>query len=1249
MAELVLSNMGAAAGQALLPKGLSLLGAQVTGQVLGRALGSLAGSYLDARFLTPPVEGPRVKEFHLTEGREGASVPVVYGRMRVGAQLIWAAQFKERREVHGGKGGPRVADYSYSLSFAVALCEGEVARVSRCWANGEPFDLSKIAWRLYTGTEDQAPDPLIEAIEGEAPAYRGTAYIVFEDLPVDQFGARMPQLNFEVARPAGGGEDRLERVARAVNMIPGSGEFALSTDIVRRRTGPGRETAENLHGPEAKSDFEASLDQLEAELPNVARVNLVVAWFGGDLRCGQCLIRPGVEISDKTTVPHAWSAAGVGRGDAYVVSASSGSFGDRPNYGGTPSDESVRQAIGALKARGYHVTLYPFLLMDIPAGNGLPDPYGGAEQAAFPWRGRITVAGGDVGDQVDAFFGRYRDFVLHYAGIADEAGADGVLIGSELAGLTRVSDGGAYPAVEALRELAADARSVVGSGVEISYAADWTEYGAHVGGDDVAFPLDTLWADEAIDYVGLDWYPPMADWRDGDDHADAAWGDGRSIAYFGANVEGGEAFDWYYADEAGRLAQERLPITDGAYGEPWVFRQKDIAGWWSSAHHPRAGGVRSPAPSAWIPGMKPVRFVEMGTPAVDKGANQPNVFYDPKSSESALPHFSDGSRDDVIQRRAIEAFHAHWSDAANNPASDEYDGRMVPDDGIALWAWDARPFPAFPARGDVWGDHDNWRLGHWLNGRVGLALLPDVVADVCGRVGAEVDASGLTGVVAGYRFDGPVSARAVLEPLVAVHGVDATERDGAIVFRMRGSKTVEIDAGRLVEEDAPALSLTRAGLEGPEARVRLRYVDAEADHAPGVAASAGGAEADLVDVEAAVALDRGQAQRCAHTMAEQIALQREQARFAMAADGVAIEPGDVVMLDGAPWRIVEAADSGVIRFEAVRAGARLAPMLTPAAPAAPTAAGWSAEPDVVIVDGPPLPGEEDDLRPIGFAFTEAWTGPVMFSAGADATELRVRGRVSRPCVMGRLTTALYPHTSGRWQDGSVWVSLPGAGIQSRSEGAVLNGANAALVETEAGWELIQFGEVELVDVETFRLGRLLRGQQGSEPAMAAGAEIGARILFLTGAEQRLGVADWERGLELEWRVWRSLPEEPSAWSDEQTCEAVAARMWSPAHLQAEWSGGDLGLRWIRRARKGGDSWAAGEPPHEIAETYRIRVSGGGGILREWDVSAPSCVYPADDQATDFPSGGEALIEAAQLGPNGESGAWAGVTVEIPAP
>ncbi len=46
------------------------------------------------------------------------------------------------------------------------------------------------------------PDPLIAAVEGNgnAPAYRGTAYVVLENLDLTPFGNRIPQFSFEVFR-----------------------------------------------------------------------------------------------------------------------------------------------------------------------------------------------------------------------------------------------------------------------------------------------------------------------------------------------------------------------------------------------------------------------------------------------------------------------------------------------------------------------------------------------------------------------------------------------------------------------------------------------------------------------------------------------------------------------------------------------------------------------------------------------------------------------------------------------------------------------------------------------------------------------------------------------------------------------------------------------------------------------------------------------------------------------------------------
>lgn len=521
------------------------------------------------------------------------------------------------------------------------------------------------------------------------------------------------------------------------------------------------------------------------------------------------------------------------------------------------------------------------------------------------------------------------------------------------------------------------------------------------------------------------------------------------------------------------------------------------------------------------------------------------------------------------------------------------------------------------------------------------------MTDICERAGVDADGSGLVGIVPGYAFDGPVSARSVLEPLSLAFAIDAAERESGIAFRMRGADQYPVEAGRLIEDDGPAMTIVRAGLEAAGVRVRLRFVDAESDHGPGVVVSAGDATSDIVDMEAAIEMDRGQAQVCANLLAQQLVLQNEQARFAMAADGMIVDVGDVVTVDGVGWRVVEVSQGVNVAFEAVRAADQVAPVLHAAEPVAVSSPAGPVEPDVVIVDGPSLPGAEDDLRPIGFAFADPWTGPLVFVAGVDATSSSERGAVQRPCSMGTLVSGLYPHVSGRWQETSVWVQMSGAGPSSRDESAVLNGANTAFVETSAGWELLQFLEAELVDVETYRLTGLLRGQQGSDDAMAAGAAPGARIVFLTGAEQRLDVADWEHGLVLDWRVGRDSPT-AEAWRSSLSVEARGGRAWSPCHLMGTWIGGDLSLGWIRRARKGGDPWMPGEPPEEWPEAYRVRISGGVSV-REWTVSEPAATYPASHQATDFPAGGGAFIEVAQLGGDGQPGGWAGLELTIPVP
>jgi hypothetical protein len=91
-------------------------------------------------------------------------------------------------------------------------------------------------------------------------------------------------------------------------------------------------------------------------------------------------------------------------------------------------------------------------------------------------------------------------------------------IGSEMRGLTQIrGSGNSFPAVTRFIALAAEVRTLVGLQTKISYASDWSEYFGYQpqdGSGDRYFHLDPLWADYNIDFIGIDNYMPLSDWRE---------------------------------------------------------------------------------------------------------------------------------------------------------------------------------------------------------------------------------------------------------------------------------------------------------------------------------------------------------------------------------------------------------------------------------------------------------------------------------------------------------------------------------------------------------------------------------------------------------------------------------------------------------------------------------------------------------------------------------------------------------------
>ena len=218
MAQLVLTMAGSSLGNAI--------GGGLGGSLVA-LLGSYAGAIIDQELFGPQaarrkVEGARVSDIQLSGSAFGLGIPVVYGRGRLPANVIWARGIREEvrttteRVGGGGKGrlgggssrGETVTttSYHYFADVALGIGEGPVTSLYRIWVDGQPLDPEHVGEiRLYYGDEEQAPDPLIQAVEGadRTPAHRGLAYLVLENLYLSAYGNRFPNFDVEVFRGSG--------------------------------------------------------------------------------------------------------------------------------------------------------------------------------------------------------------------------------------------------------------------------------------------------------------------------------------------------------------------------------------------------------------------------------------------------------------------------------------------------------------------------------------------------------------------------------------------------------------------------------------------------------------------------------------------------------------------------------------------------------------------------------------------------------------------------------------------------------------------------------------------------------------------------------------------------------------------------------------------------------------------------------------------------------------------------------------
>ena len=129
------------------------------------------------------IKGNRLTEFAAQTSTVGIPIPFGFGKFPCEGNIIFAPMppkehVKKKKQ---GKGGVKTEEYSYTLSYAIAFCEGPIFGYWTIKRNG------KVVWTqdpnatvedrayaakwaqkatFYYGTETQLPDSTIESYKG---------------------------------------------------------------------------------------------------------------------------------------------------------------------------------------------------------------------------------------------------------------------------------------------------------------------------------------------------------------------------------------------------------------------------------------------------------------------------------------------------------------------------------------------------------------------------------------------------------------------------------------------------------------------------------------------------------------------------------------------------------------------------------------------------------------------------------------------------------------------------------------------------------------------------------------------------------------------------------------------------------------------------------------------------------------------------------------------------------------------------
>lgn len=1207
MAELAV--LAVAAGGAYAGAAFGAIGTAV-GWTLGATLGN-------ALFVHNDQEGPRLSDTRVQSSAYGTPINITWGSTRVDGNIIWAPPITEHKQSQKvgsflGIGGSTVTTYTYTATFAVGVCEGPISRIRRIWANGtliysrmgaDSYITPEFPVKIYRGTQTQTFDPNISEWCGinDVPkvAHRGLCYVVFVDMPLEDYGNRVPTLSFEIVKgqdecplhSADAVEDLVENPAGATWSLAASGTITAREQVghffpdIQRAAFGTISNAGNIGVvfydtsvyPPRKLRY---LDCDPDFSPNTGTE--LMGCHGGF--CLREIIPDGYGSASRfsTTGSHLF----------FMLIRYAGS-----NYLMTVNADSMAMT---------HVT-YIQSLFGTPFGPyvGYNDdyvyPY---DRVAMRWDHRNLVlhvqeSWMDKGFPVD-----YAGYpTIPPARIVPLPGAYSVP-SRVVSGLTR-SDGAVYSWT-----IARPSKMLDG----IQHENYWLDLGAF--GD---FPYSVCWEG----------------WSTGP--AFCVWSFGTGAEYDTGLI----AYVTKYIDLDGKVQDLPSSVNFTTHnGLAWdSARERVIAATKRNVYTYKIGSgtnalmllteLTVEVLRDWFGGVDQSWFSSLTS---TNGRIDGIVYFEKFDAIGVILNFDSDSR---VATFLLDAGTGEIIDGGclyDGPGNQAF-GQMMAPVSKSLYALTGGMSGAYV-----------YSIPFGKSLAVEKIKLYEIVDDVSERMGiaaGQRDTASLDDDVWGYQLGRPMTGRAAIEGLQAPYFFDPVESGATMRFVKRGgalAATVPTEDLTVIESSnssvPPAITTKRALEQDLPRRVTFRFSDPDRAYDPNSTYGERLETQAVNDVvfDLPVVMQADEAQWRCESMLYESWMARTTSAFTTGPRWAHLEPTDPISItsdDGMLYRLrltkkTEHGVAGSIAWEAVEEddGLFSRPVIENIAPAVEdtTQPVNTSVARLVLMDIPVLEFSEPDVPMLraavnGVSPGGAFPGAELFSSTDDAT-YQSAGVMALGASVGFATTVLGPlssHANDPCNGDAVTVSLHHGRLLSCTWDELAAGANHAWL----GGEVIQFQRADLIAADTYRLTGLLRARGGTDDLTSTHA-IGEDFVMLDGAAYALGVASYTPSVYYA-AVTRGLTMIGAPRVLVETAKRHALPL-SPCELRVgKNQGGDIVVSWTRRDRHG-MFWIDGvDAPQTDPESFVITFGSPDwtGTVREIAVTDETYTYANAEWTSDF--------------------------------